>query len=338
MEPHPIDSGDRSNHHRLSPRAARRGRSLTRILRKLVAFAVAAVVLGHPVGAAAQTVEYYHLDALGSVRAITDQNAAVVERHDYLPFGEEWNPQPSIDTRKFTGKERDVETGYDYFGARYLSSKTARFTTTDPSYTLTENLVDPQRWNRYVYVRNSPLRYTDPDGRVLETLLDIAFTAVDAKAVYDNPRSAWNWVALGVEVVAVAVPFVPAVGGRIVHAFEAGEHAATEFRQARETVQRAMSKAELAATVDSGFLRGGKVGTVTDPHFVSPAVNASATRARQRLALGNTPEVRATLEVPNGVFSSPSKVASKGNMPGGGMERTAFGQVPARVIKSETMK
>ncbi len=152
----------------------RRGRSLTRILRKLVASAVAAVVLGQAVGAAAQTVEYYHLDALGSVRAITDQNAAVIERHDYLPFGEEWNPQPSIDARKFTGKERDLETGYDYFGARYLSSKTARFTTTDPSYTLTENLVDPQRWNRYSYVRNSPMRYVDPDGRVVRVADDKA--------------------------------------------------------------------------------------------------------------------------------------------------------------------
>ena len=117
--------------------------------------------------AAGQTVEYYHLDALGSVRAVTDQTGAVLERHDYLPFGEEWNPQPSTDPRMFTGKERDTETGYDYFGARYLSAKTARFTTTDPTFTLADNLVDPQRWNRYVYVRNNPLRYVDSDGRVI---------------------------------------------------------------------------------------------------------------------------------------------------------------------------
>ena len=36
---------------------------------------------------------------------------------------------------------------------------------TDPAFTLAENLVDPQRWNRYVYVRTNPLRYVDPDGR-----------------------------------------------------------------------------------------------------------------------------------------------------------------------------
>lgn len=113
------------------------------------------------------TVEYYHLDALGSVRVITDQTGAVIERHDYLPFGEEWSPTPTTDPRKFTGKERDAETGYDYFGARYLSAKTARFTTVDPAFTIAENLADPQRWNRYTYVRNNPLRFTDPDGRCM---------------------------------------------------------------------------------------------------------------------------------------------------------------------------
>ena len=130
-----------------------------------VAVASLLAVLAGAWPAAAQTVEYYHLDALGSVRAITDQTGAVLERHDYLPFGEEWNPQPSTDPRMFTGKERDAETGFDYFGARYLSAKTARFTTTDPTFTLADNLVDPQRWNRYVYVRNSALRFLDKDGK-----------------------------------------------------------------------------------------------------------------------------------------------------------------------------
>jgi len=141
---------------------------MTRIYRetkRAVVVASLLVVLAGAGPAAAQTVEYYHLDALGSVRAITDQTGAVLERHDYLPFGEEWNPPPSAAPRKFTGKERDAETGFDYFGARYLSATTGRFTTTDPAYTLGENLIDPQRWNRYAYVRNNPLRFIDPDGR-----------------------------------------------------------------------------------------------------------------------------------------------------------------------------
>jgi RHS repeat-associated protein len=54
-----------------------------------------------------------------------------------------------------------------YFGARYYQAKLARFTTVDPVYTWRENLVDPQRWNRYAYARNNPLKYTDPDGRAI---------------------------------------------------------------------------------------------------------------------------------------------------------------------------
>jgi len=123
---------------------------------------------------AQRVVKYPHLDAVGNVRAVTDASGNVIERHDYLPFGEEWCPGPPPGVcanvppgqpKRFTGKERDAETGLDYFGARYYGSKIGRFTTVDPVYTWRENLVDPQRWNRYVYVRNNPLRYVDPDGR-----------------------------------------------------------------------------------------------------------------------------------------------------------------------------
>ncbi len=96
---------------------------------------------------------------------VTDQSGAIIEQHDYLPFGEEWNPAPGDQPKRFTGKERDAETGLDYFGARYYASNIGRFTTADPAHTLTDNLVDPQRWNRYAYGRNNPFRFVDPDGR-----------------------------------------------------------------------------------------------------------------------------------------------------------------------------
>jgi RHS repeat-associated protein len=116
-------------------------------------------------GGSAQTIEYYHLDALGSVRGVTDQTGAVIERHDYLPFGDEVNPPGASNPRQFTGKERDTETGMDYFGARYFSGERGRFSTIDPIFTWQDNLTDPQRWNRYAYARNNPVRYVDPDGR-----------------------------------------------------------------------------------------------------------------------------------------------------------------------------
>ncbi len=123
---------------------------------------------------AEDVVEVVIADALGNIRVITDDQGNVLERHDYLPFGEECTTGPCAtnpgleagQARKFTGKERDSETGLDYFGARYYGSRIGRFTTVDPVYTWGENLVDPQRWNRYAYGRNNPLRYVDPDGKV----------------------------------------------------------------------------------------------------------------------------------------------------------------------------
>ena len=142
------------------------------VLRMRNWFGLVPLLLLSPVSAWSQTVEFYHLDAIGNVLAVTSYNGAVVEQHDYLPYGEELcgtqacgsiNPgQP----KRFTGKERDAETGLDYFGARYYGSKIGRFTTVDPAYTIKENLVDPQRWNKYAYGRNNPLRYVDPDGRL----------------------------------------------------------------------------------------------------------------------------------------------------------------------------
>jgi RHS repeat-associated protein len=116
-----------------------------------------------------QVVEYYTTDAIGSVRAVTKQvngQWQVVTRHDFMPFGEEVSPQvPPHDKRLFTGKERDHETGLDYFGARYYRANLGRFSTVDPELNVKDALVDPHRWNRYAYARDNPLRWVDHDGR-----------------------------------------------------------------------------------------------------------------------------------------------------------------------------
>jgi RHS repeat-associated protein len=66
--------------------------------------------------------------------------------------------------QQFTGKERDTETGLDYFGARYYAAAQGRFTSVDPENAGADPS-DPQSWNGYAYARNNPLKYTDPDGR-----------------------------------------------------------------------------------------------------------------------------------------------------------------------------
>ena len=62
-----------------------------------------------------------------------------------------------------TSKERDIETGLDYFEARYYGSTQGRFTSTDPLMA-SGRTNKPQSWNRYAYVLNNPLILIDPDG------------------------------------------------------------------------------------------------------------------------------------------------------------------------------
>jgi RHS repeat-associated protein len=120
-------------------------------------------------------------DQLGTPRMLFDQSGALanVKRHDYLPFGEELSAGIGGRTttqgydaadgvrQKFTSKERDNETGLDYFGARYYSSTQGRFTNVDPVTVTPERLFDPQQFNLYAYTRNNPLRFIDPTGKTL---------------------------------------------------------------------------------------------------------------------------------------------------------------------------
>ena len=129
-------------------------------------------------------------DHLGSTRLVTNAGGGVVERTDYLAFGDEivsstGSPRLSVTgytadsgiQQKFTGKERDAETGLDYFGARYFSAAQGRFTNPDPlvwqswqsgnddeKARFLEFISDPQNFNQYAYVRNNPLSSIDPSG------------------------------------------------------------------------------------------------------------------------------------------------------------------------------
>lgn len=104
-------------------------------------------------------------DHLGSTRLLTDINGNNVECDDYLPFGEQLSYSGcsnTATTHKFTGKERDAETGLDNFGARYNSSTLGRFVSPDEASF--SSPLNPQTWNLYAYVNNNPLSLTDPTG------------------------------------------------------------------------------------------------------------------------------------------------------------------------------
>jgi RHS repeat-associated protein len=118
------------------------------------------------------TTIYYHANQINSSTMITAGNGWPVWQATYLPYGEEYNPQIGDEHYKFTSKERDGETGLDYFGARYYSSSLGHFATADwaekPEAVPYSDLDDPQSLNLYSYVRNLPTTKTDATGHCLE--------------------------------------------------------------------------------------------------------------------------------------------------------------------------
>ena len=107
-------------------------------------------------------VYYYLADKLGSTRAITTSSGAICYSADFTPFGGQIafsNTCPQ--NYKFTGYERDSETGLDYAFYRHYSPRLGRFLQPD---VLGGGLAAPQSFNRYAYALNDPCTITDPLG------------------------------------------------------------------------------------------------------------------------------------------------------------------------------
>jgi RHS repeat-associated protein len=107
---------------------------------------------------------YYFSDHLKTASVITDSAGVIKAESDYYPWGGELQfVNNDSNDYKFTGKERDSESGLDNLGKRYDSSSMGRFMTPDAFYK-DSHVGDPQSWNEYAYARNNPLRYVDPTG------------------------------------------------------------------------------------------------------------------------------------------------------------------------------
>jgi RHS repeat-associated protein len=117
----------------------------------------------------AQDILFYHPDHLGSTAVVTDLDGRVVSEAAYYPFGVQRYELQSTSwfagDYKFTGKERDRESGLSYYAARYYEPVLGKFISADPLYAATGNDGgNPQRLGLYTYVLNNPLRFTDPSG------------------------------------------------------------------------------------------------------------------------------------------------------------------------------
>ena len=108
-------------------------------------------------------VYFYHSDHLGSASWITDASGNPVQHLQYLPYGEPYINQRISGYNErftFTGKERDEETGYSYFGARYMDHELmTMWLSVDPLSDKYPSILP------YAYCAWNPVKLVDPDGR-----------------------------------------------------------------------------------------------------------------------------------------------------------------------------
>jgi RHS repeat-associated protein len=136
-----------------------------------VAFALFVSRTGTLGSTPAASTRYFHNDHLGSVVAISDETGAVIERMAFDPWGKRRfvNGRPDVldsivgfnTDRGYTMHEHLDEMGVIHMNGRIYDPLMGRFMSADPFIQSPDDL---QSYNRYAYVMNNPLAYTDPSG------------------------------------------------------------------------------------------------------------------------------------------------------------------------------
>jgi len=128
-------------------------------------------------GAAEHAAQYHLGDHLGSSSVVVSGSGAWLNQEEFFPYGETSFGSFGRKRYRFTGKERDEETGLAYHGFRYYSAGLARWTVCDPACLGPPNPNGPDTLENtarqqqdkvcrlYPYVSNCPTIYFDPDGR-----------------------------------------------------------------------------------------------------------------------------------------------------------------------------
>jgi len=165
------------------------------------------IALLSPGAQAGVEITYIHNDALGTPIAGTDEQGNVKWRAHYQPYGEEVLGERQLFGVRtgYTGHREDPETGLTYMGARYYSPALGRFMGVDPAGVDASNI---HGFNRYAYANNNPYRFIDPDGRVVETAVDIVSLGLSINLFKQDP-SLVNGLGVAFDGLATVVPFLP---------------------------------------------------------------------------------------------------------------------------------
>jgi len=189
-------------------------------------------------------VHYYFANHLGSTSIVTSNVGVIQDESDYYPFGgERVVTDTDPNQYKFTGKERDTESGLDFFIARYYSSGYGRFLSPDefaggpvdafssgdplpPDALPYADITDPQSLNKHAYTLNNPLRYIDLEGHDGFDFVLGVINAVGSNGIGAGRQESYNSdhatgqavgdvISLGVGLVEMAIGSTAAGGGAV---------------------------------------------------------------------------------------------------------------------------
>jgi RHS repeat-associated protein len=243
------------------------------------------------------TTYFRHEDHLGSASVITDVNHLVYDAIEYQPYGEQVSGGTGT-THKFTGKERDAESGLDDFDARYYSSTIGRFMTPDwadsPTAVPYAHFGNPQSLNLYSYVENNPTTVGDPDGHCppcapyevansLDSMINSAVSYVGNKAITS-----------GSPTLAATTTFAAGVMGDVGKGFTSllrtGESVGSLPENAT-SAQIATAVAEEGGRVGGTILAVVAVGGSSTPATAEQGASVAGEIGQNRVTLGNGSQV-----------------------------------------------
>jgi RHS repeat-associated protein len=204
---------------------------------------------------AAEMVTYIHTDALGSPVAETDEGGNVIKRYVYEPYGAVVGGGVS-DGPGYTGHVSDASTGLSYMQQRYYDPGLGRFLSVDP---VRSDTVTGWNFNRYNYAANNPYKFKDPDGRIIDTVVDVGFLIYDVYAIATEGATATNVAALGADAAGLLIPGATGLGAGV----RATSHAADAVKGV-EKVADAAKGAAGGERAGKPFTRAGKTEVKAD--------------------------------------------------------------------------
>jgi RHS repeat-associated protein len=287
---------------------------------------------------------YLTTDHLGSTRLVTNASGGTKERYDYLPFGEEVPSTLGVrgsvggygvidgTRQKFTQKERDSESGLDYFLARYYSSAQGRFTSPDEftggpddlfdfaedaadNPTFYSDLHEPQSLNKYQYCYNNPLRYVDPNGHGITDRLKAAARNLKDTAI-GVAKEAFNAIAAAGEALEAASQPL----GAQRYALNIATGSNMELKPSNATQSVAMKSTFVAALLIGGGSRGASKGASQ----LSKAVELVSAIGKDKTLVKLAEEAGASAQ--KGIDALTSQLA-KGNLNPGIGTKNLFGNI-----------